>query len=496
MSLIPLDEAAKFLGVSTEDLKALRSNGEISGLRDGKTWKFKQSELERYKSMQSPVVTDLTPMASESAILSSSSLEIDADLDILEDVGSQGSIPSEDDVIEDASVGVQSSSSSTIIGAPKIAATEDSEELIDLRDGNVAEDDDSKLSLAGDSELKLDMGSEINLVGAADQDGAGLALESDSQINLVGDSSDQDLIIDDDSDLKLESDVSGINLADGSGLQLDLGASDLFLDDDAGTDGDAGATGVLPNVAAAAASDFDLGDVTLDDGDALNLQLNLSDEDLELSIGSSSEISLEGSDLSLAPSDTGVSIGDDSDVTMNASESGINLDSPSDSGIALDSTPQEINMANESLELGDADLVDLGSGILDGENLMEDDFQADDDFLLSPSATDLGDDDSGSQVIALDTDDFSDDAAPLMEGDDDDLDAMGAGDDVSPMAPLARVAAPADYTILNVLALGMIVTLLGITGLFTMDLVRNMWSWQGEYAINSPIMDFILSPFQ
>lgn len=45
--LIPLDEAARRLGVSVERLSEMRSNNEIAGVRVGANWKFKKQELDR-----------------------------------------------------------------------------------------------------------------------------------------------------------------------------------------------------------------------------------------------------------------------------------------------------------------------------------------------------------------------------------------------------------------------------------------------------------------
>ncbi|MBL8888706.1 MAG: helix-turn-helix domain-containing protein [Planctomycetaceae bacterium] len=47
--LIPLAEAAVQLGVSVEKLLEMRSNKQIFGIRDGSSWKFKKSELDRVK---------------------------------------------------------------------------------------------------------------------------------------------------------------------------------------------------------------------------------------------------------------------------------------------------------------------------------------------------------------------------------------------------------------------------------------------------------------
>lgn len=45
--LIPLNEAARMLGISVDRLTEMRSNNEIFGYRDGQTWKFKLQELQR-----------------------------------------------------------------------------------------------------------------------------------------------------------------------------------------------------------------------------------------------------------------------------------------------------------------------------------------------------------------------------------------------------------------------------------------------------------------
>ncbi len=229
-------------------------------------------------------------------------------------------------------------------------------------------------------------------------------------------------------------------------------------------------------------------DIVLDDEEP---GLHLSDEDLELSLGSSSEISLDAGELDLAASDTGVGVTDGSDVTLDSSGSGINLSSPGDSGIALDHTPPELSVGgDEVLELGEAELVDLDEDLVE-----EDAMQADDDFLLSPSESDMGEGDSGSQVIALDTEELDDEAATLVRGEEA-VEGYGEDEQVA-MAPIGVGAGSgeAPYSIVNVLSLGLVMLPLGLTGLFMFDLVRNMWSWNGAYPLNSSIMDFILQMF-
>ena len=438
--LIQLEEAATILGISVEDLNELRSRGEIHAYRDGKTWKFKETELERYKSMNQDIdvgAGESGLMSSgSSALLSGSSAEVDADLEQLVDVNDMGD---ELEVIDDADVGAQNSASSTIIGKPKL-------------DDISLEGDDAVISL--DDDALAGEASELNLVES------GINLDADSIDIAEGD--DLDLI---------------------EGSELNLAASsDILLEGDA-TNDDASATGALGG-----------GDeISLDAENEISLDdaLSLSDEDLEISLESSSEINLDGSDLNLAPSDTGVGVADGgSDITIDAGDSGINLGAPSDSGISLDQTPPEIAISDEAaLELGEADLVDLG------DSLMDDDFQADDDFNLSPSESDLGEEDSGSQVIALDTEELDEDAATLLGADGgEQFEAYEA--EADEMAPLsAAVGAEAPYSLFVVLALGTIMTMLGLTGVMLVDLVNNMWSWDGTNPASKGLMDAIIGMF-
>ena len=46
---LSLEEAAKELGISTERLVELRSQGQVRGFRDGASWKFPDNEIERLK---------------------------------------------------------------------------------------------------------------------------------------------------------------------------------------------------------------------------------------------------------------------------------------------------------------------------------------------------------------------------------------------------------------------------------------------------------------
>lgn len=157
----------------------------------------------------------------------------------------------------------------------------------------------------------------------------------------------------------------------------------------------------------------------------------------------------------------------------------------------------------DSLELGEDDMLELDDNLSPlGEDL-------DNDFQLTPVA-DLSDDegDSGSQVIALDEADFGGSAADLVteeggfleEGDageavfvdeDEDSPAVPAGLSSKSAVAIADTT-DASYSLWNVLGLFGIVSLLAFAGILLVDLINNMWSWQGTYRINSSIMDAIL----
>ena len=54
----------------------------------------------------------------------------------------------------------------------------------------------------------------------------------------------------------------------------------------------------------------------------------------------------------------------------------------------------------------------------------------------------------------------------------------------------------ASYSGWNVASLVMCALLLMFSGMFMYDLLRNMWSWNGPYSVNSSLMDMVLSWFE
>ena len=108
-------------------------------------------------------------------------------------------------------------------------------------------------------------------------------------------------------------------------------------------------------------------------------------------------------DLSKSSSDDelvlgGSGSGSGSDVTLGG-DSGISLVDPSDSGLSLD-TPLNLGaVAEESLELGEDNMLTTSETVTGSSPQLK----ADDDFLLTPLDEAADTEESGSQVIALDT---------------------------------------------------------------------------------------------
>ena len=286
-----------------------------------------------------------------------------------------------------------------------------------------------------------------------------------------------------------DSDVSLIPEDGGSDVRLVSGASDVH-GGGAGPVGASDTANLEPN--------WDADELSLDDG------LSLGEDDLGLAdspsgLGGSSAVDLDGDDDLVLDSGIG------SDVTKNPSGSGIGLASPSDVGIDLggDEAAGLSPSGIDSLELGEADEVlsfDTDEG---ADPAAATQLKADDDFLLTPVEDLTGEEsDSGSQVIALDTEEFEEDAggfgaeqpSPFLE---EEADLMGA--DASPLgaagaAPLTieQPTVEAPYSVWNVLSLLLAVVALSFTGILMYELVRNMWSWSGTDPYAAPVMEKVI----
>lgn len=410
--LIELNEAAKLLGVSPDELIEMRSAGDIHGYRDGASWKFKMEEIER--------------VAEERGV------ELGSNLGSASDSGGSAFADDFDDML--------------------------------------ADDDDS-------------------------------ILVSDSALGRSGESTSSTIIgkgaMPVDSDIQLGSATSDVQLAAeaaGTDLNLVSGGSDVLGD-----------TGTKKKGATAS-----------DTGKMLGGGSDLSLGDDELAFGGSAIGSGTGSALDMDDSDDELVLGSSaiaSGISSLSGDSGINL-SPTDSGLSLEDEPLDLGGSSvESLELPeDDDIISLDEEPTDPDAATQ--LKADDEFLLTPVEEMADDESSGSQVIALeDSEIYADESAATMLGAGgfeqpalvaEDADAYGAmqGFGQAPVgaaqpipmgAPMMAPTLPeAPYSVWNVMGLFFVFCFLAVTGMFMVDLMRNMWSFDSTGGVTTGLMNTLV----
>ncbi|MDX1963798.1 MAG: helix-turn-helix domain-containing protein [Pirellulales bacterium] len=325
---------------------------------------------------------------------------------------------------------------------------------------------DSDIRLAGDSDLRLQ---------GADGPTGGQA----SDIELLGSGGDL-------------SGLSGLSLADDSKISMGTGSgigSNIFADE--------------LNVDALGSS------APLGSG-----ELKLSSDD-EISLGDSpSDRARKNPEFDTTKGDSGLMLSDDdelvlggsgSDLTLNAADSGIMLVDPADSGLSLEQplTLGSSGKNKDNLVIGEDDMITLEDDV-DVEGATQ--LRADEDFALTPGGMDDDDSDSGSQVIALDSEeDLSASGAMFSSGDnlltESPLgmpDALAGG--AMPAAGVAMMPVAsipeAPYSVWNILSLLACIVFLLLGGIMVYDLSQSIWSWHGTTAYNSAIMDSLLGMFE
>ncbi len=432
-----LEETAEMLGVSTEELNEMRARNEIRGYRDGPTWKFKFEDVDRVAQILRE------KSASESGVGSDDALG--------------GDVPSEEEgsvLLSERELGPAAGGSpSTIIGeTPKRGGDEDD---LSLADSDIGLGSDAPSAGSPDDAVQQ---SDVRLAGGSDVLGGG---EPASELGLQFEELDS-----------------------------------LELDFDGATDSTA--PPAKKNEPVIAGDDLSLG------GES-DLSLEVDEDATE----TEDSIDLGGDDdLVLGGSSSG------SDVTVRPGESGISLMDPSDSGLSLEEVPLELGgssvVSNDSLILDDEETLTLGDGT-DPSSISSVSTDAQRPFDLTVEEEPEDASESGSQVIALGEEEGFDPeaatmiggafaAAPEMleaEAESDQQDELDLG--VAPQPMSAGFVSPAlpeaPYSIWNVLSLTVCILILGLCGIMMFDMVRNIWSWDQAYPVNSTLMTEIINIF-
>ncbi|MDH3717460.1 MAG: excisionase family DNA-binding protein [Planctomycetota bacterium] len=495
---IQLDEAAEQLGISVEQLVEMRSRNEIRGFRDGTTWKFKSDDVEKLAgTMQSggSAAADTTAGQVEE-------VAGDSDLELtLEDDAPEGSdVPQGEESVPPGEISGEEDDESVLLSERELGGSDVTGKSTIIDDSTEASDE-SDITLA-DTEGST---SDVQLVGDSMNKGSDIGLAD----------SDIDLGTDDEAAQTMKQPAEPVEAQDaGSDLSLqfeDLSSLDLDSPDET-----------------AAETPADTSEPGADAGS-------------DLSIASDSGLSLEGSDVLALDSDSLIESpsllelsetedeelvlgeGSGSNLMSGAGDSGISLGDPADSGLSLEEAPVDLDLAgsaiDESLVLGEDDMITLGDDLAGASGATQ--MKTDDDFLLTPlEGADEDLSESSSQVIPLDEfaggGDQSQATMLLTEGQagmelmEEDLTEsptmIGGVGAAAPAFAGAPQPAPAgmmqfpvipeaQYSIWNVLSLFSCIAILCLTGMLIYDVVRQMWSWEGTYSVNSDLMQAILDLF-
>lgn len=520
-----LEEAARVLGMSPEDLKADAQQRKVRAFLDGGTWRFRVGDVDerarqlgigsdpelRLSDLDLPAAPDEEPEEIDLSEfqLGVASPDLGSPTRELPQGGSTSDSGGEQDILlDDLSLPPNATaSSSVIIGMQttggRLPSDSDVRLIPDDGAGSRPSDSDVRLaspdfSTASDSVLTSRSGP-AGPAGKGKPPGDSDVIPrrpSDSDVTLVsGDTSEHESL-------------------------RPLGPGDTAIGAPAGSGTSGGEVTAIET-----GSDFDLSPPGVDDSPKLD-----NGSDFELS-------ALEGSDEFEATPLAGPS---DSDVTAaDPGFSGINLSRPSDSGINL-------QMAS-GLGLGKGDSIELaplsGSSIIrptkpapakpgpppakapaaskPEKDIFDDtDFEvdafdsgrdSDDRTMQIDVGTDfeIDDPDTGSEVFAIDEDDVDQNAATALgpasalAADDEDEDTFGADQDEmgsawdvesesSPSAPSSSRGSPAASPVLAGVGAsaewgGLWVGMLGVATLFmlflafvSIDLVRNLYDFRGD----------------
>jgi excisionase family DNA binding protein len=469
---LSLEEAAKKLGISTDKLVDLRSQGQVRGFRDGASWKFPEDAIDQ---LADDLAADgHSPSSDDALVTSDSELLMDSEGDSLFEIDS-GELQ-----LDQAAIGHDSGQLDLSV-EPNSGSTGPvtDEELDEIAQSN------PDVLASGESG-----GSEIGLSGLDDEDSADEVIggDEDSAMDVLGgDAGASSLELMDEleqpggsrgGDVLSELDLLG---ADKRGSSLISGDGDDLLS----------ASGIGSSIGSELPGNAAGG---IDDALADDDELIIADDDDDLVISGA------GSDISIA------------------GDSGINLMSPSDSGLSLESEPLDLAGSSISaLDLG-AELADVsgsgsgGSGGGSDGSLV--DFQADEEFQLSPSGIGIDADmDSGSQVIEIEDSEAlaeplgMDDAGMPLGGDvfgepeegealalDAEEEAVEIdGSTAAPVGARAIAGYEVPFSLFQCISLMLVLCVMSLGGMLLTDLVRNMWAYEPLAAPVSSLTDSLIA---
>lgn len=523
---LSLEEAAAKLGISTDRLVDLRSQGQVRGFRDGASWKFPEDAIEQLGEDLAAGASDLG-IGGESLLPGSGSSDVNlvtsegtgSDVEVVaSDKESDFMLESEgDDLLEIDSSELQLNDNAISHDSAQLdlAVEPNAGSTGPVTDEELREISESHPDVLPPEGEKKSGGSSLLDIGG-DEDSDDLSLESESDLSFTSGPEDEDSgdeLIGADGDSSLEVLGSGLEPAGEGSKGSNAGASSLEMMDELELAGGSDASGSGAN--ADVLSELDLLGAEqqgsgLISGDSENL---LASSGLGSGLGAGLDDALaDDDDLVISDDDDDLVLGSaGSDISV-AGDSGINLMSPSDSGLSLESEPLDLAGSSISaLDLG-AELSDGGSSGSGGGAGSGVEFEADEEFQLSPSGVGLDADiESGSQVIEVEDSEALGEPVEFAEPDalggdvfaedaeggevlalDEEGEAVAIDDSGASVMPAAASAYEVPFTLLQCVTLMLILAVMAIGGMLVTDLVRNMWAYSEPSAPVSSLTDSLI----
>jgi hypothetical protein len=425
--LVPMEEAARLLGISIDRLTEMRANNEIFGYRDGANWKFKVSELERVADEMGVALgsgSSFDEPSDKSATgyrVSDSAKEM-----LLDDVSD------EEPYTELESVELMEDSSAEVFKRDAHADIHDEPESIELELA-----DSGRLTDQGSGKDKLrDQGrivpSDANVTDDEELSfgASSIRLASESSRKLFGD----DSVLDEPPSKKKSPSDTGKMLGD---VDEDLFSDDISLGDSSGAE------------SMELSSDFtDSEDMVLEDSD------------------SSTEVRLEESGIHLSANESGIMLEDNSGVGSDI----YSLELPEDDDdliVVEGSSDDEFNLTPLADPLEEEEST--GSQVIALE---------DSEIYADESSEGVGEDEFIAEPALMD------------DGFDSGLDD-GFGMGMIPAGMTQRVVPEAPYTIYQIGSLSIVAILLTLGSMIAYGAAQNMWMPDGQVGQRSVLNFFL-----
>lgn len=526
-----LEEAAKLLGMPTEDLKGMAQRREIRAFSDGGSWKFRNQDVDELSRTRS--------LGSEPEIRLAGTPAKGKGDDIMDDSDEQ--VLLDESALSGIRLDSGADSEVTVIGMR--GGPHDSGSDVRLVLNDESQQSDSDVRLVPDSGAKIDFGS---MPKPEDH--------SDDEVPLGAPGAKAPS----DSDIRLSFEDSAVGKKKSGGKAADLGRTEeiINLDDSSrilsrSAGGSSSSSGRMKRPTPPPSdsdSDFKFDDVAagfkLEGDSSSDFEITgFESSDEVVDIGKEKKKSDSGkladSDSSKTKglesirladdSDIGLGKPDDSDITSGGPDSGINLAAPDDSGISLEESgsgsDSEFELSLDSESEGDIFETDELPAFKDEDSSGEQktaavaaggkkekakpkkeeetEVSSDSDFELALDDEYDSEQESGSEVVAIDeesssvTDDTGVVATAVEDEDYDDFDdelvPTGGAVAAVPKARASVVAAAAQVPWQGWLLAPLTLTtiLLIVVGMMMFEVMRNAWSYNTPYRITGPIIEWI-----